>query len=103
MDDIMNLALHRRDLDMLEAETINTELVETLTQIIFSLTEKERQLLLCQFQDPDPGNQQTLVEQLTVASEQMRSGEFNEYTDATLPSLLDKIRERGQQRLDHNH
>jgi hypothetical protein len=79
---------------------INTVLVDTLTQIVLSLTEQERQLLMWQIQVPHPLDRQTLTEKLTLAAEQLRSGEYTEYTDETLPQLLDKIRERGQQRLD---
>jgi hypothetical protein len=85
---------------MSEANTVNTTLVDTLTQIVLSLTEQERQLLLWQIQDPHPTDRQTLSEKLAIATEQIRSGEYTEYTDETLPTLLDKIRDRGQQRLD---
>jgi hypothetical protein len=84
----------------MEMNTINTDLIETLTQIILSLTEQERQILLLQLQDPNPDDRQPLSEKIAIAAEQLRTGEYTEYTDATLPTLFDTIRSRGQQRLD---
>jgi hypothetical protein len=86
---------------MLDTPRINTDLVETLTQIIFSLTEDERKLLLWQLADPNPTDPESLKEKLTVAAEQIQAGEYHDYTDQTLPDLLRTIRDRGQQRL-HN-
>jgi hypothetical protein len=84
---------------MMQAMPVNSDLIETLTQIILALNEQERQLLFCQFQDPNPTDTQSLQEKITIGAQQFRDGEFTEYTDETLPNLMAKIRSRGQARL----
>ena len=81
---------------MMQAMSVNSDLIETLTQIILALNEQERQLLLCQFQDPNPTDRQSLKEKIAIGAQQLRDGEFTEYTDETLPDLMAKIRSRGQ-------
>ena len=84
---------------MMQAMPVNSDLIETLTQIILALNEQERQLLFCQFQDPTPTDRQSLQEKIAIGAQQLRDGEFTEYTDETLPDLMAKIRLRGQARL----
>ena len=81
---------------MMQAMPVNSDLIETLTQIILALNEQERQLLLCQFQDPNSTDPQSLKEKIAIGAQQLRDGEFTEYTDETLPNLMAKIRSRGQ-------
>ena len=87
------------ELSMMQAMPVNSDLIETLTQIILALNEQERQLLLCQFQDPNPTDRQSLKEKIAIGAQQLRDGEFTEYTDETLPNLMAEIRSRGQDRL----
>ena len=84
------------ELSMMQAMPVNSDLIETLTQIILALNEQERQLLLCQFQDPNPTDPQSLKEKIAIGAQQLRDGEFTEYTDGTLPDLMAKIRSRRQ-------
>jgi hypothetical protein len=93
---------------MIQATPVNSELIETLTQIILSLNKQERQLLLHQLQDPNPNDAQSLQQKISIAfgasvaigAQQLLAGEYTEYTDETLPELLGKIRSRGQNRLN---
>jgi hypothetical protein len=86
---------------MIQSMPVNSVLIDTLTQIILSLNERERQLLLHQLQDPNPLDLQSLQHKIEIGSQQLQNGEYIEYTDETLPELLDKIRSRGQDRLSH--
>jgi hypothetical protein len=84
---------------MIRSMPVNSVLIDTLTQIILSLNEQERQLLLHQLQDPHPTDPQSLQQKIESGSQQLQNGEYTEYTDETLPELLGKIRSRGQNRL----
>jgi hypothetical protein len=84
---------------MIQAMPINSDLVETLTQVILSLNEQERQLLLHQLQDPNPTDTQSLQQKISIGAQQLLDGDYTEYTDETLPELMSKIRSRGQKRL----
>jgi hypothetical protein len=68
-----------------QAMPINSDLVETLIQIIWSLNEQERQLLLRQLQDPN------LTDVHLIGVQQILDGEYIDYTDETLPELMPKI------------
>ncbi len=85
---------------MIQAKPVNSELIETLTQIILSLNEQERQILLHQLQDPNPSDAQSLQQKILIGAQQLLNGDYTEYTDKTLPELLGKIRSRGQNRLN---
>jgi vacuolar-type H+-ATPase subunit E/Vma4 len=85
---------------MIQETPVNSELIETLTQIILSLNEQERQLLLHQLQDPSPNDAQSLQQKISIGAQQLLDGEYTEYTDKTLPELLGEIRSRGQNRLN---
>jgi hypothetical protein len=84
---------------MIQSMPVNSVLIDTLTQIILSLNEQERLLLLHQLQDPSPTDPQSLQQKLEIGAQQLQHGEYTEYTDDTLPELLGKIRSRGQNRL----
>ena len=84
---------------MIQSMPVNSVLIDTLTQIILSLNERERQLLLHQLQDPHPLDPQSLQHKIEIGAQQLQNGEYSEYTDETLPELLGKIRSRGQDRL----
>jgi hypothetical protein len=84
---------------MIQATPVNSALIETLTQIILSLSEQERQILLHQLQDPNPTDPHSLQQKISIGAQQLRDGDYTEYTDETLPDLLGKIRSRGQDRL----
>jgi hypothetical protein len=81
---------------MIQATPVNSELIETLTQIILSLNKQERQLLLHQLQDPNPNDAQSLQQKISIGAQQLLAGEYTEYTDETLPELIGSIRSRGQ-------
>jgi hypothetical protein len=87
---------------MIQAMPINSDLVETLTQVILSLNEQERQLLLHQLQDPKPTDAHALGASIAIGAKQLLDGEYTDYTDETLPELMSKIRSRGQKRLSQN-
>jgi hypothetical protein len=87
---------------MIQAMPINSDLVETLTQIIWSLNEQERQLLLHQLQDPNPTDSQSLQQKVSIGAQQILDGEYTSYTDETLPELMSKIRSRGQKRISQS-
>jgi hypothetical protein len=84
---------------MIQSMPVNSVLIDTLTQIILSLNEQERLLLLHQLQDPSPIDSQSLQQKLEIGVQQLQNGDYTEYTDDTLPELLGKIRSRGQSRL----
>jgi hypothetical protein len=87
---------------MIQAMPINSDLIETLTQIILSLNEQERQLLLHQLQDPNPTDSQSLQQKIAIGAQQILDGDYTEYTDETLPELMTKIRSCGQNRLSQS-
>lgn len=43
---------------------------------------------------------EALQRDINLGAEQLRNGQYTEYNDETLPGLLDKIKERGERRLD---
>lgn len=87
---------------MIQAMPINSDLIETLTQIILSLNEQERQILLHQLQDPNPTDSQSLQQKISIGAQQILDGEYTDYTDETLPELMSKIRFRGQKRISQS-
>lgn len=84
---------------------INTKLIESLAQIILSLTEEERQLLAQKTQylqvNSEEYQQQlaALQQDIALGVKQLESGEYVEYSDSSLPKLLETIKTRGKQRL----
>ncbi|MEG4032844.1 hypothetical protein Q5691_18650 [Microcoleus sp. w1-18aA5] len=92
---------------MTEAATINTQLIDTLTQIILALTEEERHILIHklltpnQTSDTTKADRETLKQEIAIGVEQLQTGQYTEYDDNSLPNLLLSIKQRGQQRLQH--
>lgn len=85
---------------MSETTAINTRLIETLTQIISTLTDEEREILIHQIQAAESNAQESLKQQIAIGVEQLRNGQYTEYDDATLPDLFLKIKQRGQKQLE---
>lgn len=90
---------------MTEAATINTQLIDTLTQIILALTEEERHILIHklltpnQISDTTKADRETLKQEIAIGAGQIQTGQYIEYDDNSLPNLLLTIKQRGQQRL----
>lgn len=82
---------------MSETTAINTRLIETLTQIISTLTDEEREILIHQIQEPQLTAQENLKQQIAIGAEQLRNGKYTTYDDATLPNPFSKIKQRGHQ------
>jgi hypothetical protein len=85
---------------MSQTMPINADLVDSLAQVILSLNDQERQLLLDQVQDPNPGDRETLREKIAIAEQQRLAGEYTDYTDETLPDLFEVMRSRVQSHLN---
>ncbi|MDB9311887.1 hypothetical protein PN462_02145 [Spirulina sp. CS-785/01] len=85
--------------------TLNTRLIDSLTQIILSLSETEQEILAHQLQnslnsaegitETDP----TLKADIEVGLQQLKTGQYNDYTPDSLPNLIEAIKMRGRQRL----
>jgi hypothetical protein len=85
---------------MSETATINTRLIQTLTQIILTLTDEERDILFHQISEAAVSDQEALKAAIAVGATQLQNGQYTEYDEASLPDLLLKIKERGRQRLE---
>ncbi|XWK88641.1 MAG: hypothetical protein U7127_00835 [Phormidium sp.] len=85
--------------------SINTKLIDSLAQIILSLTDEEQQLLAQKIQNPSLSSEELqkkrepLQHDIALGVEELKNGEYAEYVDSTLPNLLDNIKMRGKQRL----
>jgi hypothetical protein len=90
---------------MTEAATINTQLIDTLTQVILALTEEEHHILIHKLLIPNPTSDttkadgETLKQEIAIGAGQLQTGKYTEYDDNSLPNLLVTIKQRGQQRL----
>jgi spore germination protein YaaH len=84
---------------------INTKLIESLAQIILSLTEEERQALSQKIQHTALLNEEikrqrkALICDINLGIEQLKNSDYTEYDDSSLPALLETIKMRGKQRL----
>lgn len=82
---------------------INTQLVNSLAQIILSLTEEERKLLLQKIDNPHLTNEEiksqlkSLQDDINLGISQLEQGDYTEYNETELPNLLAKIKNRGQE------
>ncbi|HAX79112.1 MAG TPA: hypothetical protein DCY88_25620 [Cyanobacteria bacterium UBA11372] len=91
---------------MTEPATINTQMIDTLTQIILALTEEERDILIHklltpnQVSDNENTDRETLKQEIAIGVQQLQTGQYTEYDDTSLPNLLLTIKQRGQQRLE---
>lgn len=85
--------------------TINTRLLDSLAQIILSLSQEEYQILLEKIQHSRLTEQQkqqniaSLKQDIAAGIQQLQNGEYTEYDENTLPSLLTSIKARGRERL----
>jgi hypothetical protein len=86
--------------------SINDKLIDSLAQIILSLTDEERQLLgqKIQYSAALPKGeiqrqQAALQRDIMLGIEQLKNGNYTEYDDSSLPSLLENIKIRGKQQL----
>ena len=87
------------------AAAINTKLIDSLAQIILSLTDEEQQLLLQKIQHPALAaeeiqrQREALKRNIELGIEQLRQGDYTEYDESSLPSLLETIKMLAKQRL----
>lgn len=87
------------------ATSINIKLIDSLAQIILSLSDDERQLLAQKVQYPPLSNEErqrnleALQSDLEIGAEQLKNGFYTEYDDSSLLGLLEAIKLRGKQRL----
>jgi hypothetical protein len=95
---------------MNQTAPINTKLIESLAQIILSLSPEERNFLAqklqpselsptLDFTPEEAAKLADLLQAILIGLEQIQRGEYTLYTEETLPTLLSTIRHRGQQRL----
>ena len=90
---------------MSQAAAINTKLIDSLAQIILSLTDEEQQLLVQKIQHPALAAEEiqrqgeVLKRDIELGMEQLRQGDYTEYKSSSLPSLLETIKMLGKQRL----
>ena len=84
---------------------INTKLIDSLAQIVLSLTDDERQLLAQKIQYPLLSGEElqekreALQRDIALGVEQFKKGEYVEYDESSLLNLLKTIKMRGKQRL----
>ncbi len=87
------------------AASINAKLIDSLAQIILSLSDEERQLLAEKIQYPLLSNDElqkkrdALQSDIALGVKQLKDGEYVEYDDSSLPSLLKTIKTHGKHRL----
>ncbi len=85
--------------------TINTRLLDSITQIILSLSEEEYQILVEKIQHSrltehqKQQNIESLKQDIAVGIEQLQNGQYTEYDENTLATLITSIKARGRQRL----
>ncbi len=77
--------------------TINTRLVDSLAQIILSLSQEEYQILIEKIQKQQ--KIASLKQDIAAGIQQLQNGEYTEYDENTLPSLITSIKARGRERL----
>jgi hypothetical protein len=84
--------------------SINAKLIDSLAQIILSLTEEEQKLLAQKIQYPSLSDEElqkkreALQSDLALGLKQLQDGQYNEYDESSLPNLLETIKTRGKQR-----
>lgn len=85
--------------------TINTRLLESLTQIILSLSQEEYQILIEKIQysrlieHQKQENIESLKEDIGVGIQEFQNGQYTEYDENTLSSLITSIKAKGRGRL----
>jgi hypothetical protein len=84
---------------------VNQQLIDSLILIIRSLNPEEQQILKQKIQQSHPSEAElqqqkaALQQDLSIGIEHLQNGEYSEYDDSSLPSLLETIKTRGQQTL----
>lgn len=84
---------------------INDKLIDSIAQIILALTDEERQLLAQKINFSSLSSEEiqrkweVLQCEITLGAEQLKSGDYTEYNDLSLPNLLKTIKSRGKQRI----
>jgi len=83
--------------------SINSKLIDSLAQIILSLTKEERNSLEQKIK-PSSSNEietkfETLQYDINLGISQIQNGDYTEYDDLSLPNLLETIKIRGNDRL----
>jgi hypothetical protein len=85
--------------------TINTRLLESLTQIILSLSQEEYQILIEKIQysrlpeHQKQENIESLKKDIGVGIQELQNGQYTEYNENTLSSLITSIKAKGRERL----
>ena len=85
--------------------TINTQLLESLTQIILSLSQEEYQILVEKIQHSRLTEHQTtqniesLKQDIASGIQQLQNGEYTEYDENNLSTLITSIKARGREHL----
>ena len=85
--------------------TINTRLLDSLTQIILSLSQEEYQILVEKVQHSRLTEQQktqnieSLKQDIAAGIQQLQNGEYAEYDENNLSTLMTSIKARGRERL----
>jgi hypothetical protein len=83
--------------------SINSKLIDSLAQIILSLTKEERNSLEQKIK-PSSSNEietkfETLQHDINLGINQIQNGDYTEYDDLSLPNLLETIKIRGNDQL----
>jgi hypothetical protein len=83
---------------------INSKLINSLAQIILSFTEEEREFLEEKIKPLSTSETQSKLEilqhDILLGVNQIQNGDYSEYDDLSLPSLLESIKTRGSQKLN---
>ncbi|MBS3027462.1 MAG: hypothetical protein HCA25_10325 [Dolichospermum sp. DET50] len=85
--------------------TINTRLLDSLTQIILSLSQEEYQILVEKIQHSrliehqKTQNIESLKQDIAAGIQQLQNGEYTEYDENNLSTLITSIKARGRERL----
>jgi hypothetical protein len=80
---------------------INSKLIDSLAQIILSLSEEEREFLEEKIKplstSETQSNLEILQHDILLGVNQIENGDYSEYDDLSLPNLLESIKTRGSQ------
>ncbi|MTJ07901.1 hypothetical protein [Anabaena sp. UHCC 0204] len=85
--------------------TINTRLLDSLAQIILSLSQEEYQILVEKIQHSRQNeyqktqNIESLKQDIAAGIQQLQNGEYTEYDENNLSTLITSIKARGRERL----
>ncbi len=83
--------------------TINTRLLDSLTQIILSLSQEEYQILVEKIQHSrltehqKTQNIEFLKQDIATGFQQLQNGEYTEYDENNLSTLITSIKARGRE------